>query len=545
MAGWSHLYRQTKRAGSRDCIATKFSIPRPEVSFDRVAKLAALWFKVPIALVSLIDENRQWFKSCIGVEVKETERDLAFCAHAILQNDALIVPDASKDARFKGNPLVTGEMHIRFYAGAPLITADGLRMGTLCVIDREPHYLTENDCHVLATLAALVVDEMDLRLARMKAEEEIDKKSQYITYMSHEVRTPLHTIRSALALAQNKPGDEDTKGYLTLISNASDILMETINDFLDIVQLETKAMELEAIPFRPLLLIEQVASLIRPWLHSGVTLKLDNEGLNDIVLKGDPTRLRQILINFASNAAKFTEMGQIVIHSSGFLVSPGKLKLRFDVTDSGIGIAPEKLPKLFKKFQQVETGTARQYGGSGLGLHICKNLAELMGGHVGAVSVPDQGSRFWFEAVFDMAPIPQTEVPRLVHTSSVPSRILLVEDNRTNQALISELLKMNGHVVTSALDGNEAIEKAKQEQFDIILMDCHMPEMDGFEATRALRNDSASLNQATAIVALTANTEKTSKDRCLASGMNGFLVKPVTIDALQQAIDQFVKHNNH
>lgn len=312
----------------------------PEESFDRVTKLAVAWFKVPFALVSLVDENRQWFKSCIGADAKETDRDLAFCSHAILQDSVMIIPDATKDERFRGNPLVTGEMHIRFYAGCPLITTDGYKVGTLCVIDQQPRDFTDADGVVLASLAALVIDEMDLRLARLRAEEENANKSQYVAYMSHEVRTPLTTIQSALALMQDKKQDEEMKKYLQLVSHATTILMETINDFLDVARMETNAIELEEIAFMAEDLVGQVTLLMGPRLKPGVTLETHMEGVREVRLLGDPTRLRQILLNFTSNAAKFTADGAIHV-TSRLTQGEGGAKLRFEVSDSGIGIASE------------------------------------------------------------------------------------------------------------------------------------------------------------------------------------------------------------
>jgi len=508
-----------------------------EQSFDRITQLAATWFKLPFALVSLIDENRQWFKSCIGVDAKETDRDLAFCSHAIWQDEPLVIPDASLDKRFCGNPLVTGELHIRFYAGAPLIASDGLKMGTLCVIDNKPHEFTAEDGKVLSSLAALVIDEMELRLARLIAEEENAERSQYVSYISHEVRTPLTTIQSALSLAKGKKFDSESKGYLSAIGQATEILMETINDFLDVARMETLALQLEIIPFKPDDIINQVAELIRIRLKPGVNLEMKVSGENNVTLMGDPTRIRQIILNFVSNAAKFTESGtiRIILHLNSDI--KGGMRLRVEVEDSGIGIPEEQLPELFKKFKQASISTARRYGGSGLGLHITKSLAELMGGSVGAKSVAGKGSTFWFEAPFQIS----EEKIEKENASSISAiakcNILLVEDNRTNQALIKAMLQKAGHNVTSAYDGREALALTEEDKFDIILMDCQMPEMDGFAATIKIR----ARQNLVPIIALTANTSPEDKEKCLTAGMNDYLTKPVAIESIQQAIGKWVK----
>ncbi|MES2905512.1 MAG: ATP-binding protein [Pseudomonadota bacterium] len=513
----------------------------PEESFDRVTRLAATWFNVPVSYVTLVDKERQWFKSCFGSDATQTDRSLSFCAMAILQDGVMVIPDTTKDNRVYGNPVVTGDAHIRFYAGAPLLTSDGLKLGTLCIVDNKPRIFTKQDCEVLESLAALVMDEMDLRMARQKAEKENEQKSQYVSYISHEVRTPLTTIQSALSLTRSREHDTETQGYLDLISHATDILLETINDFLDLARMETRSIELEEIPFHPEGIVQQVYDLMKLRAKPGVTLTTENAGAQNVTLMGDPTRLRQILINFCGNAVKFTEAGTIQILSSIIENKKGSARWRLEVTDSGCGIPAEKLPRLFEKFSQADNSTARQYGGSGLGLHITKILAELMHGQVGASSNAGKGSTFWFEAPFEISAESVHIKPHVISSHIPPCHILLAEDNSTNQMLIKAMLKREGHSVVTASNGLQAVDAAIKEKFDLILMDCQMPDMDGLEATAKIRIHSDALSKNVPILALTANASSESRERCMACGMNDFVSKPVAIEQLQLAIGRWVK----
>jgi hypothetical protein len=289
-------------------------------------------------------------------------------------------------------------------------------------------------------------------------------------------------------------------------------------------------------------------------------------------IRGSQLRIRQVLVNLMSNAVKFTARGSVGIHIKRVETAPHTTHLRFEVQDTGIGIDPEHVPFLFQPFKQVDASTSRQYGGTGLGLSICKRLVSLMSGQIGVISNPHQGSTFWFEvpmtptaatALASTAPVAPTAVPATIamatptpsqpvavatgqttEGTSPPSasgsmQILLVEDNAINQALAQALLKRMGHAVTLANNGQEALQFMASRTFDAVLMDCQMPVMDGFEATRQLRAGLAGVRQPdVSVIAMTANAMVGDRERCLDAGMNDYVAKPIKVDLLKAALER-------
>jgi len=386
----------------------------PEAEFDRLTKLAARLFQVPIVLLTLVDVNRQWFKSCYGLHLSETNRDISFCAHAILSEDPLIIPDAGTDPRFSDNPLVTGEPGIRFYAGAPLV-AKGQRLGTLCLIDTTPHSgLDATQIALLQDLAAMGVEELELRRTtrklleteallresvreldqqRQRAEEGSRLKSEFLANMSHELRTPLNGIIGfSELLVDGKAGtlSERQQRFLHNILLSSHHLLRLINDLLDLAKIEAGKLEFKPEFARADDLIRETLESLQP-LANAKQIHLSAEVGPDQELYTDPARLKQIIYNYVSNAIKFTpEHGSVVVRFS----SEDSDQVRIDVIDTGVGIAEEDLPRLFQDFEQLDRGPAKQYAGTGLGLALVKKLAERQGGRVEVESTLGQGSRF-------------------------------------------------------------------------------------------------------------------------------------------------------
>jgi signal transduction histidine kinase len=387
----------------------------PEAEFDRLTRLAALIFKVPIVLLTLVDVNRQWFKSCYGLHLSETSRDSSFCAHAILSDEPVMIPDAGRDPRFSDNPLVTGEPGIRFYAGAPLIALDGQRLGTLCLIDTVPHAgLGAEQIRTLQDMAAMAVEELELRRTTRKlseaevllkesireldqqrkyAEESSRLKSEFLANMSHELRTPLNGIIGfSELLVDGKAGalSDRQQRFLGHILLSSRHLLRLINDLLDLAKIEAGKLEFKP-EFAPAdNLIQEVLESLQP-LADAKHIRLSAEIGPDQELYTDPARFKQIVYNYVSNAIKFTpEHGSVVVRFS----SEDSDCVRIEVIDTGIGIAEQDLPRLFQDFEQIESGPAKKYAGTGLGLALVKKLAERQGGRVEVESKVGQGSRF-------------------------------------------------------------------------------------------------------------------------------------------------------
>ncbi len=370
-------------------------------------------------------------------------------------------------------------------------------------------------------------------------------KSDFLASMSHEIRTPLNAILGLAYLAARGDLPEPQAGHLRKIERASRSLLATINDVLDFSKIEANAMTLESEPFSIAALVAGVESVVLP-LARKQQLAWSVEVGRDVpdVLLGDAVRLEQVLVNLAANAVKFTESGSVSVRVALQSADSDRATIRFEVTDTGIGMTEEQAAKIFETYRQAETGTARRYGGTGLGLSIARHLVQAMGGTISVRSMPSAGSTFTATVPLSRAALPAgAEAPRPSGQRNLAAppppegflrgrRILVAEDNDFNQEVFREIIGRTGAEVVIAPDGAQAVARWREPgKFDLILMDMHMPEMDGLEATRSIRRLEPNGTRIP-IVALTANVTPEDREKCRDAGMDDFLSKPVVPDVL-------------
>ncbi|HEY8383348.1 MAG TPA: PAS domain S-box protein [Microvirga sp.] len=790
-----------------------------DTHFDAIAQIARRTFGVPIALISLVDEDRQWFKARCGLDASETPRGIAICAHAIMDDDLLVIEDLTRDARFADNPIVTGELHLRFYAGAPLVIRSGIRVGTLCLLDTAPRVFTTEQRAALRDLADVVVAQLhlhsvsrqsqeaaarrleterrlqqkdaflrsvfdastdcikligldgsldymnangqcaleidnfeemrgsewaclwppeaqetvrgvvaaaragrtgrfealcptargnprwwdvsvapvhdsegrvvslvsvsrditertiseaalresesryrllatyatdiiiradltgrrlyvspsseqvlgyaaadlvgtrpfdfvhpddaaeltaaieglargaverttrtyrlrhksgawvwiearfqlvrdgegrpqeiistsrdvsdgqrqaeELRRAKEAAEQASLAKSEFLATMSHEIRTPLNAIMGLTDLMLDKAhADPELKRHLELLRVSGSALLTVVNDVLDFSKIEAGAVELEPSPFWPKALVESCAGLVQELAaKKGLVLAVETGATLPSRVVGDEPRLRQVVLNLLNNAIKFTPEGRVSLVLAHESASPTSERLRFAVSDTGIGIPADKKARLFERFHQVDGSHARQFGGTGLGLAISKQLVELMGGTIGVDSEPGRGTTVWFEVtlprVADRTPGAWRDHAGAPQMGERQGRILLAEDLPINQEIAVAMLAAAGHAVDVVSNGTEAVRAVQDNDYDLVLMDVQMPDMDGLEATRFIRALPGPQRHVP-IIALTANVFQDQVERFTAAGMNDHLGKPIRRERILAMVDAYL-----
>ena len=512
-----------------------------EQLFDDLTALASQICETPIALISLIDPNRQWFKSRVGLDAEETSRDIAFCSHAILQSDVFEIPNATLDPRFHDNPLVTGAPDIRFYAGAPLITPSGHAIGTLCAIDSKPRKLTETQKASLQTLSKSVVAHLELKRKNRELERTSQFKSDFLSYVSHEIRTPLNAINTFSQLLEgeaqklNLPSSFTTP--LSHVSQSGERLLEIVNSVLDIKQIEAGKMRVMPRAVNTKDFFTHLFSLTKIRAEDGgiaFSTSIDDAVPDSLFF--DDTKFGQVALNLLSNAIKFTNHGKSVKAQ----VKYKNGKVIFNVIDQGIGMSDDDQKRLFTPFERMEN--ARQISGTGLGLNISKRLVELMDGSIKVSSKLNHGTRISVTLPADALSAnqfveaqPRSFVAQVNIDNSV--NVLVVEDHYINQVVIQTLFEKLGVSLSVVSTGEEGVEYAKSNPVDLVLMDLNLPGIQGDEATAKIKGFKPNLP----IVALTADVI-TQPEYLREQGLDDVLTKPIDSSELVRVLNHYLGH---
>ena len=551
-----------------------------EPAFARLTELVQLFFDVPMVTITFLDEDTQYLKSPRGLgDICTTTRKVSICNYTLVSDEIFLIPDLAADKRFIYHPAVSQDPHLRFYAGVPIILYEndrGYRLGSLCLIDTKPHHdFDAGKAELLKKFSVMAADALQLQKSQRVAKYANEMKSEFLANMSHEIRTPMNGIVGMLDMLNDTALSQEQQEYVDNIKLSSDHLLTVLNGILDLSRVESGQMTLETVPMNLSVLCNEVISLfVAKARQRGVFLEYQyTEALSPYV-QGDPVRLKQVLANLVNNAIKFTrEGGQVSINvkhvpqcqcvPSVFSKISDKLSndraydsyncremtLCITVSDTGVGIKSESLEAIFDAYNQADKSTHRLYGGTGLGLSVCKSLVELMGGRIWADSVVDEGTNF--HVILPLVTLDKTQYEVWQYSERIEpevaaqhsGHVLLVEDDKVNAIIAQKALESGGHKVTHVTDGQQAIAEfvANPNRYDVILMDHYMPIMDGMQATIKLHQmyDASILPP---IIALTANAMNGEREKYLQAGMQDYCTKPFKKEQLNSLVQYWLMY---
>ncbi len=426
------------------------------------------------------------------------------------------------------------------------IVYKGKKAGMISAIDISEKKITEIELIEANKQLQLALDQA--REFAVAAEAANVTKSQFLANMSHEIRTPMNGIIGIISLLMNTGLNDEQKKFVEIMQSSGDNLLTIINQILDLSKIESQKFELDVHDFNLHVAMYDIIEMLA--VKAGKKDLAFNFTIGNNVpcsLRGDSGRIRQVVLNLSYNAIKFTERGSVNVDVNVVHESKTEVKLKFEINDTGIGIPEEHMKDLFVPFMQVDGGMSRKYGGTGLGLAISKKIVELMHGEIGVERNRDNGSLFWFSVVLEKqnrAPVMTRETDYTESAISVEkgaAKILIVEDNKTNQFVAKSMLKNLGYESDLALNGFECLAALKEKEYNLIFMDCQMPDMDGFEATERIRKGEAGeQNSNTLIIAFTAHAMDGDRDKCISSGMNDYLAKPIKMKDLDELLRRWL-----
>lgn len=501
-----------------------------ERGFDELVQLASMVCGMPIALVSLVDAGRQWFKARVGLDATETPRDISFCGHAICAPDEILaVPNALEDERFRDNPLVTDGPGIRAYYGRPIRGPEGHPFGTLCVIDTAPNELDEEQLMMLDMLARQVEGQIALRDATRAAQAAASARESFLVSMSHEIRTPLNGVLGSLELALDHAASTELVEDLVRARRSGEQLRAMLDTVLDVSKADSGELTMHPAPAALRDLIDGVVDLFTGQAGiRGLELWSEIEAGAPAVISVDAARLSQVLSNLVGNAVKFTDKGSVTI--SATCRDAGRIE--FAVRDTGRGMTRDEVALAFERFGQAEGSL-----GTGLGIPLAAEIVRLLGGELTVDSAIGRGSEFRF--AIDATPANQAPTVTTRASAQLSGKVLLVDDEPTNLLIGRRNLQLLGLDVTASSSGAGALDAAGRHGFDLILLDCLMPTIDGFEVSERIRAGSGP-NATAPIIALTASATDEARRRAAEAGMNDVLEKPISRTSLFSEISRWI-----
>ncbi len=458
---------------------SNYRITDADTGLLELTRLAAYICDMPIALISLIDADRLWFRSRVGLDILQTPRQSSFCNQTILQPELLEIEDAEADSRFSENPIVRHRPHLRFYAGVALITPSGYAIGTLCVMAPEPNQLTASQRHALKTLAdqamtrlELQRTEHELKSATGQVEQEHARKARFLANMSHGFSAPINGLTNALQQLESDPQGANTRQHIRDALHASRHLTQIVDDILDYSRIESNDLQLDCRPMELDNLLLKLAALLSSQVgEKPLDLWFDIDPDVPELLIADELRLSQVLLHLGENAVKFTEHGRVVIKLSNLGQEQDRIRLHFEVIDTGIGISPEQKHRVFEAFRQADGAISKRFGGTGLGLTISRELVNMMGGELEFKSEYGLGARFYFTLNLAL-PEDETGTAAEDDAETKSPEVLIVSKSEVGRRIISNLCYNLGWSTYQASSGSAALATYEQQgSIDAILID--------------------------------------------------------------------------